>query len=62
MKRFLGSLKVLTLTAILATAAALPAAAQTVDGCDDWICVTGSQSGTRCYTLIDYDDEWCYYG
>ena len=61
MKRFISSLKVLTLTAMLATAMALPVSAQIYEGCDDWICITGSQSGTRCYDIIYADDEWCYY-
>jgi hypothetical protein len=64
MKRFLSSLKMLTIATLLVGATVIPIAAQQeeiIEGCDNWT-ITTSSSGKKTYCSISSaDDEWCYY-
>jgi hypothetical protein len=60
MKRLLNGLKALTLAVIL-TASAIPVAAQSYEGCNDFV-HGNDQFGRHWDCFIDgADDEWCYY-
>lgn len=60
MKRLLTPFRLITLAALLSVAA-LPVMAQTYEGCDDQLTITGSSGRTwNCY-IDSADAEWCYY-